>query len=576
MRKTRILALVLAVVCLAGLFAACAESSPEATTAAPAGTEPAAEATEGAATEAPEETETVVLDGNTPVSFPLSEEEMEFTLWSVAGPLALAGMEDYNESEFYKRMEELTNVHIDFTLAPAGEEMTNFNIILASGEYMDAFACPDARTFYVGGLDKALEDGIIIPLEDYSEYFPNYNYRRSVEDLTLYNSVTPSGHIAALFQMKIPQPTYQGPVIRADLLESYGWEGSAADITTLAEWEEVLELFAVNGVATPWWGEGNFMLGLDQDILPAFGIYNLGLLYQLDDVVKFGPAEESFYDYLELYSRWYANGYISKDFTSHENDINGDEPGEMTAGRVGIGVIPQASFDQINSETDGSWTGIPLPVQEEGQLLEATYLGNLSRSYFQSNALSISTDCAEEKIPVILQWFDYLFSDEGSMLANWDVEGVSYHLNDAGKPEFESFVTDGSEGYSLIGQLARYCCFHVVPFLYDYQREQGALSEEAAALPEIWESNYAEELDEYPNLSVPTDISEEYNSMYNELVTYAEEYALRVITGAEDLESSWETYQETLNQLGLQEVLSIQQEAYDLFYETDVTVGMPG
>ncbi len=569
--KKRLAALILAMAAVLMLLPACGDGAAE-DTQAPQTEAPVTDSAEEK-TEPPAETE----DTEAPESiFPLSEEGTAFSMWTVAGPLSLAGMSDYNESEFYKYMEKMTNVHIDFALGPAGEEETNFNIILASGDYMDAFAVPDVN-YYVGGLDKAIEDEIIIPIEDYSEYYPNYNKCRSIEDVTLYNTVTPNGHIGAIYQMKIPQATYQGPIIRMDLLQSYGYEKTAEDIVTLDDWGEVLELFAANGIKTPWWGEGNFMLGFDEDILPAFGIYITqdNMFYQLGDEVKFGPAEESLKDYLKLYSDWYAKGYISKDFTSHMNDINGDEPAEMEIGNVGIGVIPQASFDEVNNLTEGgSWTGIPIPLSSPDQKVEAPYIGELSRSYFNATALSITTDCDEELIPIILQYFDYLFTDEGSTLANYGVEGVSWHPGDDGYPVFEDFMANSPDGWSLIGQFAKYCCFHVVPFLYDYKRELGALSEEAASLPSIWESNYADEIDEYPNLTVPVDIATEYNNIYHEIETYVEEYALTVITGGKDVDASWDEYLETLDSMGVDYIIQVQQDAYDSFFSKDVTVGM--
>lgn len=75
-----------------------------------------------------------------------------------------------------------------------------------------------------------------------------------------------------------------------DLLKEYGFEGEASDIVTLDDFAEVLAMFQNHGVSIPWWGSGNFMLGLDTFIMPAFDIYNEGLLYQLDGKVMFGPA----------------------------------------------------------------------------------------------------------------------------------------------------------------------------------------------------------------------------------------------------------------------------------------------
>lgn len=583
MKKRKSLALILVFVFIISAFSACgkAASEPYASSAAEANTSDTASVAETPADPLPADSveDTVSTEGNLPISMPLSEEPVSFSLWIKGQPLGGTNMNDYNDGKFYPYMEQLTNVHIDFTASSATEEAENFNIMLASGTYTDAFAAENTSSFYTGGLDKAIEEEIIIPLEDYGTYYKNYNHWRSVDTTTLYSSVTPEGHIGGIFMLKVPQQdSFQGPVIRMDLLEQYGYEGSASDIVTLDDFAEVLELFHNNGIKTPWWGSGNFMLGLDAFIMPAFDIYNEGLLYQLDGNVMFGPAQDSFKDYLALYRDWYTNGYIGADFMSQNPGINDDLIGGMMGGDVGIGVTPNALFDMINSGTadNGKWTGISIPIAYEGQELVASYDGTWgpSRKAYTNTVLSISTSCNKDLIPIILQYFDYLYTDEGSMLATYGIEGESYTLDENGEPQFADFIKNSEEGYSFSQQFVRYCCFHNVPFRYDWRRDNAGISEEAVGLMDIWETHLARDLDEFVNLSVPTELSSTYASKYNELSTYAEEYALKVITGSEDLDTSWDQFQQQLIELGLEDVLTIQQDALDTFYSADVSIGM--
>lgn len=572
MKRQKLLASILATILAFSTFSGCGNGTTSG--AESAAQQPSAESAAAASSGDSQE----VQEGNIPVAMPLSQEKTSFSLWIKGQPLSGTNMNDYNEGKFYPYMENLTNVHIDFKLSSATEEAENFNIMLASGEYTDAFAAEDTSSFYTGGLDKAIEEEIIVPLEDYGEYYKNYNYWRSVDDMTLYSSVTPENHIGGIYMLKVPrQDAFQGPVIRMDLLKEYGFEGEASDIVTLDDFAEVLAMFQNHGVSIPWWGSGNFMLGLDAFIMPAFDIYNEGLLYQLDGKVMFGPAQDSFRDYLALYRDWYQNGYIGADFMSQNPGINDDLIGGMMGGDVGIGVTPNALFDMINEETanDGKWTGISIPVAKEDQVIQASFDGTWgpSRKAYTNTVLSISTACPQEMIPIILQYFDYLYTDEGSMLATYGIEGESYTLDANGEPQFADFIKHSDEGYSFSQQFVRYCCFHNVPFRYDWRRDNAGISEEAVELMDIWETHLADDLDEFVNLSVPTDVSSSYASKYNELSTYAEEYALKVITGATDLDATWDEFQTQLKELGLDDVLKIQQDALDRFYNTDVTVG---
>lgn len=584
MKKSKVFSLILAAVLIISVFSACGNEGSELSSTSSAGSDTVANAAstpETAQDTAPADSaeSAAATEGNLPISMPLSADPVTFSLWIKGQPLGGTNLNDYNEGKFYPHMEKLTNVHIDFTASSATEEAENFNIMLASGEYTDAFAAENTSSFYTGGLDKALEEEIIIPLEDYGQYYKNYNYWRSIDEMTLYSSVTPGGHIGGIYMLKVPQQdSFQGPVIRMDLLEEYGYEGSVSDIVTLDDFAEVLALFHNHGVDTPWWGSGNFMLGLDAFIMPAFEIYNEGLLYQLDGTVMFGPAQDSFKDYLALYRDWYQNGYIGADFMSQNPGINDDLIGGMMGGRVGIGVTPNALFDMINSGTadNGKWTGISIPIAYEGQELAASFDGTWgpSRKAYTNTVLSISTSCDQDKIPIILQYFDYLYTDEGSMLATYGIEGESYTLDANGEPQFAEFIKQSEEGYSFSQQFVRYCCFHNVPFRYDWRRDNAGISEEAVGLMDIWETHLARDLDEFVNLSVPIELSSTYSGEYNELSTYAEEYALKVITGATDLDSTWDDFQVQLEKLGLEDVIRIQQDALDAFYNTDVSIGL--
>ena len=85
-------------------------------------------------------------------------------------------IDDYNESPTVQKMEELTNVHIDFVNPPVGDDGTFFNMLIASGEYPDIFVAPDELgRDYPGQTDGAIEDKIVInPNELIEKYASNF------------------------------------------------------------------------------------------------------------------------------------------------------------------------------------------------------------------------------------------------------------------------------------------------------------------------------------------------------------------------------------------------------------------
>jgi putative aldouronate transport system substrate-binding protein len=73
------------------------------------------------------------------------------------------------------------------------------------------------------------------------------------------------------------------------------------------------------------------------------------------------------------------------------------------------------------------WVGISKPVLEEGQTLHMGF--QVSRVYWGS--ASISTTC--ENIPLACTWLDWRYSEEGSFLYGYGVEGVSWNYDANGE-----------------------------------------------------------------------------------------------------------------------------------------------
>ena len=71
---------------------------------------------------------------------------------------------DFRELEFFKKLEKKTNVHIEWEQINAADYSTKKNIMLASGDYTDAFFCSQS----LSGTDLLTygQQGVFIPLND--------------------------------------------------------------------------------------------------------------------------------------------------------------------------------------------------------------------------------------------------------------------------------------------------------------------------------------------------------------------------------------------------------------------------
>ena len=101
--------------------------------------------------------------------FPL-EEPITLTYLIRQNDAMAATMETYADVEFLKRMEELTNVHIEWNHNTSDEA---FALMISSKEYPDLINWPLMNV--AGGPGTLIEDGVILDLTDMiPRYAPNY------------------------------------------------------------------------------------------------------------------------------------------------------------------------------------------------------------------------------------------------------------------------------------------------------------------------------------------------------------------------------------------------------------------
>ena len=82
---------------------------------------------------------------------PICEEPITIQVWR---GFSSTVMEGYDECEVFKKMEELTNVKIDWIYPPVGSETDNFNMRCMSYDLPHMFSTPPE---YNGGVEKAVK-----------------------------------------------------------------------------------------------------------------------------------------------------------------------------------------------------------------------------------------------------------------------------------------------------------------------------------------------------------------------------------------------------------------------------------
>ena len=90
---------------------------------------------------------------------------LKITWWSRLWPHISQTAQNFGEVQFYQELEKRCNVDLEFLHPATGQENEKFNVLCASGEYPDLIEWD--FTTYKGGPSKAVEDGVIVYLDDY-------------------------------------------------------------------------------------------------------------------------------------------------------------------------------------------------------------------------------------------------------------------------------------------------------------------------------------------------------------------------------------------------------------------------
>ncbi|MGI6577767.1 MAG: hypothetical protein ACOX1Q_07060 [Eubacteriales bacterium] len=133
-----------------------------------------------------------------------------------------------------------------------------------------------------------------------------------------------------------------------------------------------------------------------------------------------------------------------------------------------------------------------------------------------TNINTITTSC--ENIPVLVSWFDYFYSDEGEILADYGIEGETFEYDDNGKPYFLDVVINNPDGLSQSDALYLYTIGSFHSRQYDWARQvTPSMSDYGKTAGAIWDSNWDQDAGYQSMLGVTLNETEaeEYSPLYH-------------------------------------------------------------
>ena len=595
----RALTLLLAVLFVVALFSGCngnsgntpatqAPATQAPATQAPATQAPAtqAPATQAPATEAPEATPepTPEPEPASPYNFaagkfaadanglatekydytlPLSTTDEVLTYWGVCYTPQSLPAEGFNSMPFPQGVEEMTGVHVEYSLLASDARQNNFSVLIASDSLMDIMC--GASSYYNGVFKESVtEEGYFANLYDYREYMPNYIYEvmKDPSDKDTINRVFPEKDlILAFYELRQELELSAGAFARGDWLWDMG--KTNADIKTFDDLHDMLYFFkSQKNCETPFTlistlDSGNEFIGYDT----LFYTNGINALYVKDGEVCLADTGDRDREIMTLMNQWYNEGLIDPNWASYS--LATDYDSKIDTGEMGymINVRPSTMNGHAAAIPEGAkygWVAMTKPVKEVGQTLHLGYY--VSRIYFGS--ASIAASC--ENIPLAVTWLDYRYSDSGSFLYGYGIQGVSWDYDENGEIYITDLILNNEVFYSMYMLL--YALNSIgEPGLYINYTWKVPGNEIGYTYLQDWERVNHDNAYVWPSGIQYTSEQAEIRASYgDDLQTYIDENYVAFLDGSKPL-SEFDDYVANLHAIGLDEVLAACQEAYDAY-----------
>lgn len=483
---------------------------------------------------------------------PLGDGSETFEIWMGISPAAMNYITSLAENMTYMEIMNRTGVNMSFIHFHPDTQTEQFNLICASGDYPDVMN--GVANQYTGGADKGIEDEVFIDLAEYlEEYAPHY-YSLIHSDANLYDEVTtPDGAVVGFYSLyNEARLNDMGYIIRQDWLNDLSMDKP----TTIDELHDVLSAFKNEKGAT----DALFIpaTGVSDYFAPAFGVGSG--MYVEDGVMKYGPLEEGFKEYLQTMAQWFSEDLIYHDFAFYGEQLAFRDNGMIGAGQVACFYSEtgdMASFGSFSDDPDLLMTAMaPVSMEKDGTI----YMTDKAPSRADDLRWAVTTGC--ENPELLISMIDYLYSPEGALLCNYGIEGETFEYVD-GAPRFSDMINNNPT-YDYRTAVFLYV-MDSGPFLVDPTRGTSTYTQEQLDSWSDWTDANLDYSRVISNKVILKAQDDEYTSIMSDIETFMDEMTVKYITG----EYSFDTYEtdfvEALKAMNAERIIELYQAAYDYY-----------
>ena len=492
--------------------------------------------------------------------YPLTDEKITITAMHAYTDVMPS---DWSTVWFWKQLEELTNVHIEFIPVPSSDRATTLNLRLASGDLPDVLfkmAVNSTQCSQYGG------EGMLIDLNQYADIMPNFQYWLDAYP-TARNAVTQADgciygcpYILTGYAIRMGSRFFYN----SQVLEHAGLTTPPNTLDGFYEYLKAIQGWDYNEdgkddtipLAMSEWEDLEYIL------TGSFGVMNRGSSnywadQNADGTARFWHTAEGYKELMRYYHKLYDEKLVDPDiFTASFADeiVKAQNGRALTYIFVNNSPVSGSKYEQYT---------VPMTEPLEGYNGEKAWNAYSMPASTSAN-FCITYKCPEEYRPIMAKWIDYFYSVEGivayfmgeeNVTYTHDAESDTYALTDMilNDPEGRNFESVQSAWCTWAGGMNPSCATNE---LFKGGETWPVSLESAAGL-----INYTPDKQEGGTVWAPflfsSDVASEVSAMTADFDTYLGEWAAKFITGEKDVDKDWEEYVNGFNALGVDDYLQL-------------------
>ncbi|MCM8711215.1 ABC transporter substrate-binding protein [Clostridium sp. SYSU_GA19001] len=490
---------------------------------------------------------------------PIVKQKVTLKVVSPKAPLAPS----YNEMTIFKKLEEQTNVHIDWNNIPDTDYQEKKNLLLASGDLPDAFYNAGFSDY---DLVKYSQDGTIIPLDDLiDKYMPNVKKLLEKKPEIKKFITSPDGKIYSL-PIGEEMGSGQGAIgsnpyfffINKKWLDKLGMKIP----TTLDELHDVLVAFKEKDPNGNGKKDENPMSFIHMwwcaDIGNLFGGFGMAdpndHLIVRDGKVIYTAVREEYKEAIQYFSKWVQEGLIDKESFTLTKDPNALFAKGKTSEQTLGSFIWWEETEIVGPEREKDYVLVGPLKGPKGEQKIAWSNG----SQWGRGAFVITK--ANKNPEITARWIDQQFEPKMTAQIHWGPIGEVYEEKDGklvNKPlpegvamgEFRQKVAPNGAGVVTAEDFEK---------IVDMEPRAKVRIDRVKLFTPYMEKEHL------PSLFYTPEEVERRNQIETELGEYVNKKRAQWLMNG-GIEGEWDKYLSDLKKIGIDEYIKITQAAYDRY-----------